>query len=73
MKRILNLIVVALLVAAAAAVVVYRLMNRMPSADLPQNEQIYRIFDDGGCLSCHSAEPELPYFSIERILKSYIF
>ena len=63
MKRILNLIVVALLVAAAAAVVVYRLMNRMPSADLPQNEQIYRIFDDGGCLSCHSAEPELPFYS----------
>ena len=43
--------------------VVYRMVNRVPSADLPQYEQVYRIFDDGGCLSCHSADPKLPFYA----------
>ena len=49
--------------AAAAMVVVYRAVNRVPSADLPQNEQVYRIFEDGGCISCHSADPKLPFYA----------
>jgi cytochrome c peroxidase len=63
MKRMLRWCAVALLVAAAAMVVVYRAMNRVPSADLPQNEQVLQIFDDGGCLSCHSADPKLPFYA----------
>ena len=51
------------LVAAAAMVVVYRAMNRVPSADLPLNEQVLQIFDDGGCLSCHSADPKVPFYA----------
>lgn len=63
MKRLLRFGVVALLVAGAAAVVVYRAVNQAPSADLPVNEQVYAIFEDGGCLSCHSADPELPFYA----------
>ena len=63
MKRLVKLFAVALLVAAVAAVVVYRAVNRVPSADLPQYEQVYRIFEDGGCLSCHSADPKLPFYA----------
>ena len=63
MKRLVRLSAVMLLVAAAAVVVVYRAVNRTPSADLPQNEQVYRIFEDGGCLSCHSDDPELPFYA----------
>ena len=63
MKRLVRLSAVMLLVAAAAVVVVYRAVNRTPSADLPQNEQVYRIFEDGGCLSCHSADPKLPFYA----------
>lgn len=44
-------------------VVVYRAVNKVPSADLPQYEQVYKIFDDGGCLSCHSADPKLPFYA----------
>ena len=44
-------------------VVVYRAVNRVPSADLPQYEQVYKIFEDGGCLSCHSADPKLPFYA----------
>ena len=63
MKKTLRWCAVVLLVAAAAMIVVYRAVNRVPSADLPQNEQVYRIFEDGGCLSCHSADPELPFYA----------
>lgn len=63
MKKTVRFCAVALLVAAAAAVVVYRAVNRVPSSELPLNEQVYTIFEDGGCLSCHSADPELPFYA----------
>ena len=63
MKRLLKVFAVALLVVAAALVVVYRAVNRVPSADLPQYEQVYRIFEDGGCLSCHSENREVPFYA----------
>ena len=63
MKKLINLCVVGLLVAAAALTVVYRAVNRIPSADLPLNEQVYQIFTDGGCLSCHSADPKVPFYA----------
>lgn len=63
MKKVVRWSAVLLLVAAAAMVVVYRLVNRVPSADLPQNEQVYQIFEDGGCLSCHSENPKLPFYA----------
>ena len=63
MKRLFRLAAVVLLVAVAAMCVVYRMVNQVPSADLPQYEQVYRIFDDGGCLSCHSADPKLPFYA----------
>lgn len=52
-----------LLVAAAVMLVVYRAVNQVPSENLPQNERVYKIFEDGGCLSCHSAEPKVPFYA----------
>ena len=63
MKKIVKWCAVGLLVAAAVMTVVYRAVNRVPSSDLPQNEQVYQIFTAGGCLSCHSADPELPFYA----------
>ena len=63
MKKLIRWCAVLLLVAAAAMIVVYRAVNRVPSADLPQHERVYEIFDDGGCLSCHSADPEVPFYA----------
>lgn len=63
MKKMLKWCSVGLLVAAAVMTVVYRAVNRVPSSELPQNEQVYEIFIDGGCLSCHSADPVLPFYS----------
>ena len=63
MKKLVKWSAVGLLVAAAVLTVIYRLVNRLPSSDLPQNEQVYQIFTDGGCLSCHSENPEVPFYA----------
>ena len=63
MKKLVRICVVALLVAAAAMVVAYRAVNRVPSSELPLNEQVLAIFEDGGCMSCHSADPKIPFYA----------
>ncbi len=63
MKKLLKTGAVALLAAAALAIVVYRAVNHVPSSELPANQQVAEIFDEGGCLLCHSADPELPFYA----------
>ena len=63
MKKILKWGIAAMLMVFAVMTVVYRAVNQTPSPDLPQNEQVYKIFEDGGCLSCHSADPKLPFYA----------
>ena len=63
MKKLAKISAVSLLIAAAVLTVIYRAVNRVPSSDLPLNEQVYEIFTDGGCLSCHSADPQLPFYA----------
>ena len=63
MKKCLKWCAVALLVAVAALAVVYRAVNRVPSETLAPNERIYEILVEGGCLSCHSADPEVPFYA----------
>ena len=43
-------LIVALLVVVAALAVTYRLMHRVPSADLEANAQMQQIITDAGCL-----------------------
>ena len=63
MKKFVRLSAVGLLLAAAVLTVVYRAVNRVPSAELAANEQVHAIFTDGGCLSCHSADPKIPFYA----------
>ena len=63
MKRIFKLCAKALVAVVLLAVVVYNLVNRAPSSELPQNVQVSEIFKAGGCLSCHSADPQLPFYA----------
>lgn len=63
MKKLVRWCAVVLLVAAAAMVVAYRAVNRVPSSELPLNEQVLAIFEDGGCMSCHSADPKIPFYA----------
>ena len=52
-----------LLVVAAVLVAAYRIACSAPSAELQQSEQVQKILADGGCISCHSAEPDLPFYA----------
>ena len=63
MKKCVKWCVYLLLIAAAALTLVYRLVNQLPSADLPMNLQVLDIFEEGGCLSCHSADPDVPFYA----------
>ncbi|MGM9734890.1 MAG: cytochrome c peroxidase [Candidatus Cryptobacteroides sp.] len=63
MKRFIKWFAVVLLVAVAAMAVIYRAVNRVPSAELAEAERVSKIFADGGCISCHSEDPELPFYA----------
>ena len=63
MKKMIKWGACLLLVAAAAMMLTYRLVNQLPSADLPANLQVLEIFEEGGCLSCHSADPDVPFYA----------
>lgn len=56
-------LIVALLVVVAALAVTYRLMQRVPSADLEANSQMQQIISDAGCLRCHTSNPDLPFYA----------
>lgn len=55
------------LIAALAIVVVlfvaYRVAIRPPSEDLATEARVAEILDKGGCISCHSADPDLPFYA----------
>ncbi len=38
-------------------------MNRIPAPELTAEMRVKAIFDDGGCLDCHSATPNLPFYA----------
>lgn len=63
MSKVFRRCAVAMLVAAAAMIVTYRAVNRVPAEDFPQTERVFQIFEEGGCLSCHSADPEIPFYA----------
>ena len=48
------------LVLVVIALAIFRISDRVPSADYPLEKRVSAIFVKGGCLDCHSAEPELP-------------
>lgn len=59
MKRTILLVV---LIAAAIAGATYSILNRPPAADLALSDQVLEILEKGGCVSCHSSDPKLPFY-----------
>ena len=55
-------LIVTALVVVVALVVGYLVANRAPKADLPLNDAVVEIFNEGGCMACHSANPDLPFY-----------
>ena len=56
------------LVVIALLVVAYRISCKAPSAELGEQERVAAIFERGGCLDCHSAEPNLPFYASMPIM-----
>ena len=52
-----------MLTVAVAVATIYTVMNRPPAAELSLNEQTLQILENGGCISCHSSDPELPFYA----------
>ena len=59
-------------VAIVALAATYRGVNQAPDASLPANEQMAQILDDGGCIFCHTANPNLPFYAKFPIAESLI-
>ena len=66
-------LIVLVLGAAIITASVYAIMNRPPAAELPLDAQVAQILEKGGCVSCHSSEPVLPFYAkfpvADKILK----
>ena len=43
--------------------VTYVMMNSAPSESLPLETRVLQTIEAGGCESCHTAEPELPFYA----------
>ena len=54
---------IALLALVVVLFVVYRVMIAPPAAELAPEARVAAILEDGGCASCHSANPELPFYA----------
>ena len=63
MKKLFRLGLALALPVAAILVIVYKVVNQAPSPALPQYEQVLQILDEGGCISCHSADPKVPFYA----------
>ena len=58
-----QLFLIALLAIGVVAVVVYRVTVRPPAEELAPEARVAEILDKGGCIDCHSANAELPFYA----------
>lgn len=65
-------IVLAVVVVIVLLAIIYRAVNKAPSASLPAEEQLTQVLTDGGCLACHSADPDLPFYANWPVAKGLI-
>ena len=56
-------IIFSVLVVAAVLAATYRVVNRPPSASLESSVQMEEIIASSGCMACHTANPELPFYA----------
>ena len=56
------LIIVALLL-LVGGFITYRAMLTVPSGELAPEARVSAILEEGGCISCHSANPKVPFYA----------
>ncbi len=65
-------IVLGVVIVVAVLAIVYRAVNRAPSAEMPLTGQLEQVLTDGGCISCHTANPKLPFYANFPVVKGMI-
>ncbi|MBX9190292.1 c-type cytochrome [Bacteroides sp. K03] len=71
MKKSTKLIIASLVVVGFLAVT-YCVVNRAPSQELTADAQMQEIITSGGCLRCHSSNPDLPFYADWPVVNSMI-
>ncbi len=71
MKTISKIIVAGAVVVIGLAVA-YRAANQAPDPSLPADGQMTQILGEGGCASCHTASPALPFYATWPVASSMI-
>lgn len=56
-------VLILLLTVTVAVATLYTVMNRPPASNLSLSEQTLQILEEGGCIACHSSDPELPFYA----------
>lgn len=71
MKKIWKISLIAVAAIVVVLLVVYRAVNTVPDEDTVVG-QVSEILDDGGCISCHSASPVLPFYASWPVVGSLV-
>lgn len=62
-NRKFNLTLMAVLGVAVLLLTAYRMMLTTPSEELAPEARVAAILEQGGCISCHTSNPELPFYA----------
>ena len=65
MKRFFRNLLIVALALVVVLFVIYRVVvsASTPSTELALDARVVAILEDGGCVSCHTADPELPFYA----------
>lgn len=65
MKKLLKTLLLVALALVVVLFVIYRVLLSLsaPSQDLEPDARVAAILENSGCLSCHTANPELPFYA----------
>ncbi len=58
-----QIFLIGLLVVAVVLAIVYRVMISPPSEELTPDARVEEMLTEGGCISCHTANPTLPFYA----------
>lgn len=65
MKKLLKTLLLVALALVVVLFVIYRVLLSLsaPSQELAPDARVAAILENSGCLSCHTANPELPFYA----------
>ena len=56
-------LIIAALLVLVGGFITYRAMLTVPSAEMTPEARVLAILEEGGCVSCHTANPKVPFYA----------